>query len=234
MLDFTYSYETKTKCWYNSICDKSKCGTNFCIRHYKMSSLIYMAGMQGKECYPVPLKLDKDAIDKDAFSSLKNIQNNVNDFINKGNNLLIYSKYTGNGKTEWSKKLLLSWFDTIWPTTDFTCRGLFISVPRLLRSYVENISKTNDYFQYINENIFNADVVVWDELNSKDYTEFEHNYLLSVISHRISIGKSNIFTTNYDLNDIERKLGTRLSSRIIGSSVKIEFKGKDKRSWGVE
>ena len=77
-----------------------------------------------------------------------------------------------------------------------------------------------------------------DKLDSiveyKDLSQFEHDYLLSVISQRISIGKSNIFTTNYSLPIIEQRLGTRLASRIIGSCIKIEFKGKDKRSWGIK
>ena len=97
----------------------------------------------------------------------------------------------------------------------------------------ENISTPNEYFQYINDNILKADLVVWDEINYKDYTTFEHDYLLGVISQRLAEGKSNIYTTNYSLPIIEQKLGTRLSSRVVGASIKVEFKGKDKRSWGV-
>ena len=53
--------------------------------------------------------------------------------------------------------------------------------------------------------------------------------MLNIISQRTSIGKANIFTTNYDLQTIEQKLGSRLSSRIVGYSEKIELKGSDKR-----
>ena len=38
---------------------------------------------------------------------------------------------------------------------------------------------------------------------------------------------------NYDLDTITKKLGTRLASRIVGSSEQIEFVGKDKRNVGV-
>lgn len=234
MFEYTYNNSDKDKCWYKDICNHSKCGENFCIRHYKMDALISMAMLEGKQRYPIQLKLDNDNADRDAFLKLKDIQKDIASFISAGKNLLIYSEKTGNGKTEWAKKLLLSWFDSIWAATDFECRGLFISMPRFMAAMKENITNPNDYYQYINENILKADVVVWDEINYKDLTTFEHDYILGIISQRIATGKSNIYTTNYNLPIIEQKLGTRLSSRIVGGSIKVEFKGKDKRCWGVE
>lgn len=233
-MEYTYDINSKDKCWYKSICDHSKCGNDFCIRHYKMDCLTSMALLEGNQKYPIQLKLDADGTDRDAFYKLRDIQNDIKNFVSSGKNILIYSENTGNGKTEWTKKLLLSWFDSIWPYTDFECRGLFISMPKFMIAMRENIKEPNDYFKYINDNIIKADLVVWDEMNYKDLSQFEHDYLLSVISQRISIGKSNIFTTNYSLPIIEQRLGTRLASRIIGSCIKIEFKGKDKRSWGIK
>ena len=49
---FQYTTSEKDKCWYNSICDKSRCGEEFCIRHYKMESLVYLA--QSKKPLIVP------------------------------------------------------------------------------------------------------------------------------------------------------------------------------------
>ena len=233
MLEYTYNTDEKEKCWYKGICDHSRCNS-FCIRHYKMDALVHMATMEGLQKYPIQLKLDSSGTDRDAYKALKEIQNNINDFVTSGKNLLIYSEKTGNGKTEWSKKLILAWFDSIWRDTEFECRGLFISLPRFMNAMRENITKPNDYYNYINDNILTADVVVWDEINYKDYSTFEHDYLLSILSQRISTGKSNIYTTNFAIPQISAKLGSRLSSRIIGSSIKIEFKGQDKRNWGVE
>lgn len=227
-MEFIYNSENKDKCWYKDICDKSRCN-GFCIRNYKMDSLAYLATMEGNQKYPVSLKPDK--VDYDKFIRLKEIKNDIKSFVESGKNLLIYSINTGNGKTEWAKKLLLSWFDSIWPYTELECRGLFISMPKFIQAMKENISKPNDYFEHINSNIIETDLVVWDELNYKDLTQYEHDYLLNIISQRTSIGKANIFTTNYDLPTIEQKLGSRLSSRIIGYSEKIELKGSDKRGF---
>lgn len=230
-MEFDYDVLEKDKCWYKDICDHSRCGNAFCIRHYKMSALLHMALMEGKMRYPIALK--PDACDLAAFRRLKAIKDGIREFVTSGKNLLLYSEHTGNGKTEWTKKLMLSWFDSIWPTSEFECKGLFISMPKFILDMKQNISKPNESFQYIDENILTTDLVVFDELNHKEWTPYEQDYMLSIISNRISYGKSCIYTTNYSLPIIEDRLGSRLASRIIGSSEKIEFLGSDKRDGGL-
>lgn len=229
MDEFVYNVEDKDKCWYLNICDKSKCGTNFCVRHYKMSYLIYLSLIEGKHKYPKKLKLEVDSPDRDSYLQLQNIRNNIGDFVANGKNLFIYSKNTGNGKTSWAVRLLLSWLDSIWSTTELECRALFISLPKLMAAMKSNIEKPNEYFQYVDEHIVKADLVIWDEFYYKNYSTFEHDYLLNILSQRLVLGKSNIYTTNCDLLEMESKLGTRLSSRILGDSTKIELKGRDMR-----
>ena len=228
-MEFIYNKNDKQNCWYKDICNHAKCGEELCMRHYKMCMLTHAATLEGKQRFTITLK--PDSVDLESYKKLRDIKNDINNFVKQGKNLLIYSNHTGNGKTEWSKKLLLSWFDSIWPFTDLECRGLFISMPRFMQAMKENISKPNEYFQYVNEVVNNVDLIVWDEINYKDWTQFEQDFMLNVISHRLSVGKSNIYTTNYDLPIIEDKLGTRLSSRIIGASELVEFKGSDKRGW---
>lgn len=236
MEEFIYDPKTKDKCWYKSVCGEQlqRCPYNaFCIRHYKMSALTHSATLEGKECYPPKLYLDKDGTDKGAFDELRSIQQNVTNFVSNGDNLLIYGTTSGCGKTSWARKILLSYFDTIWQSADISeCRGLFVSLPRLMSAMKDNIKKPNEYFQYIDSTILDADLVVWDELNYKDMSEYEHSYLLNIIDRRLSMGKSNIYTGNFRLDILEQKLGTRLASRIVGSSKVIELKGKDKRNWG--
>lgn len=230
MEEYKYDLTTKKDCWYKKICNKNNCGDNFCLRHYKMDNLVYLSLLEGKQKYSVELRPQEE--DYKSFIRLRNIKNNILDFVNNGKNLLIYSNNTGNGKTEWSKKLLLSYLDNIWPTTELECKALFISMPRFVFAMKENLSKPNDYYQYINDNIFKAKLVIWDEINYKEWTSFESEYMLNVISQRISFGLSNIYTTNYKLDVIADKLGTRLASRIIGNSECIEFFGKDQRNSG--
>ena len=208
----------------------------FNVKEFKFNYLLDKAMMEGKQRKDVPLLLDSNKIDLEPYRKLKEISKDIKNYVNNGKNILIYSKFTGNGKTEWSKKLLFSWFKAIAMETPLECRGLFVSLPRLINAMKSNITKPDDYYNYINEHIRDVDVVVWDELNYKDLSNnkstFEHDYLLDIISYRHSIGKTNIYTSNYDLDTMAASLGTRLSSRIIGESIQIEFKGNDKRGWG--
>lgn len=210
----------------------------FNLKDFKYNFLLDKSTMVGKQREEKKLLVGKDGVDKEAFSKLKAIQDDIFNFVTNGKNLLIFSEFTGNGKTEWAKKLMFSWFNSIWFKTDLVCRGLFVSLPRFINAMKSNINTPNEYFNYINSLIRDVDLVVWDELNYKDLASskstFEHDYLLDVISYRHSTGKSNIYTSNYNLENISANLGTRLSSRIIGESINIELKGADKRSWGVK
>lgn len=229
-MEYVYDTTSKKDCWYKKVCQQNECET-FCIRHYKMDYLVTHATLEGKQRYSIPLF--PDAVDRPAFVRLKEIQADINNFVTSGHNLLIYSVNCGNGKTEWAKKLLLSWFGSIWHTTEMECRGLFISLPKIIAAMKENFTKPNDYFQYINDNLLTADLVVWDEINYKEWTSFEQEFMLNVISQRVTMGRSNIYTTNYDLPNIEKRLGARLTSRIIGGSELVEFKGADKRGMSI-
>ena len=229
--EYVYDEQDKKNCWYKSICHSDLCEpdeNHFCVRHYKMHYLVSKSLLEGKERFTNTLT--PDMRDVEAYRKLADIRSNIEKFVVDGNNLLIYSQNCGNGKTEWSKKLLLSWFNSIWHKTPFKCRGMFLFMPIFISSSKDSLSKTNEYYNYVMENIYDCDLVVWDEINYKNWTDYEAELLFNIISQRIAKGKSNIFTTNYDLNTITNKLGPRLSSRIIGSSELIEFKGADRRA----
>jgi DNA replication protein DnaC len=93
----------------------------------------------------------------------------------------------------------------------------------------ENITARNDYFNYIKDNIFKADLVVWDDLGSKQGSEFELSQLLSIIDNRIALGLSNIYTSNLNRQQMYAALGERITSRVANMSIDIELHGADKR-----
>ena len=71
-------------------------------------------------------------IDFDAFTELADIKDDIVNFVSSGKCLYIASEYNGNGKTSWSIKLLLRYFDQVWAGNGFRCRGVFVHVPSLL------------------------------------------------------------------------------------------------------
>ena len=217
-------------CWKFQNSDKS-CRENdiFCPRFFRINYLYDQSLLSLKQRQHKPLRLDADGSDRDAFNKLKSIEDNIEKFVETGTNLYIHSPISGNGKTEWSLRLLQSYINKIWFKSDLRCRVLFINVPRYLISLKESITTQNDYVDHIKKNIFNADIVVFDEIGIKAATTFEFENLLNFINTRIDLGKSNIYTSNLTAQELNDRLGSRLYSRILNMSVDLEFKGADKR-----
>ena len=230
-MKYTYIYE-RENCWYKAVCplyNLDDCDSS-CIKYHKIDYLANMALLTKKQQHPKKLYIED--IDEKAYTQLNEIKLNIKKFVEEERNLLIYSKTTGNGKTEWSIKILMNYFNQIWASTDFNCRGLFINIPRFLNTLKESIKENSEYIEHIKENIISADIVVWDELGLKDLTTYEHDYLFSYINARLDNGKSNIFTSNMNTQELATLLGDRLYSRIINNSTCIELRGIDKR--GIE
>lgn len=231
-MKYTYNFE-KENCWYKEVCplvNTCECGAQ-CIKYRKMDYLANNALLTKKQQHPI--KLYVEDIDEQAYERLNEIKMNIKDFVDNSSNLLIFSKIVGNGKTGWSLKILMNYFNQIWASTDFVCRGLFINVPRFLNELKENIRESSEYIEHIKANILNADLVIWDEVGLKDLTTYEHDYLFSYINARLDNGKANIFTSNLDKSELEQSLGVRLYSRIVNNSECIELKGSDKRGLNI-
>ena len=228
---------TSNECWLKGICPKyiknenSECKDNdvFCTKLFKLDFLYKESNLPDNQREHKELRLDQSKVDKKVFESLKNIENSISSFVSGGNNLYIFSSITGNGKTSWAVRLMQEFFNTIWPESDLVCRGLFISVPRYLLSLKQNIQQKSDYLERINNRVYSADLVIWDDIGTKVATSFEHENLLSIIDYRMTCNLSNIFTSNLSPDLLKDFAGDRLFSRIIYNSTCIEFKGLDKR-----
>lgn len=216
-------YEDKT-------CDKY----DFCMRHYKINYLLDQSLLSEEQKKETALMLDSDQSDLEAYSYLNDVKYNIYKFVKEGNNLYIYSRIPGNGKTSWATKLLRAYIYKIWPESKLTCRVLFINVPKFLISLKASISNQSDYIDHINKYVYDADMVVWDDIGTKSATEFEHEHLLTLIDSRLLDNKTNIFTSNIIPNELSSLIGDRLASRIINTSKTIEFVGADKRGVNVE
>lgn len=214
------------KCWYKNVCTYDYC-TN-CIRYSEMRYLMDSSGIPANRQHPQGLVA---GIDIDKYYQLSAIKDDIVNFVNNGENLLICSKYTGNGKTSWALKLMLKYFDEIWAGNGFRVRGLFVNVPTLLLQ-LKNFN--NPISEEYKKQLMNADLVVWDEIASTSISNYDYGNLLMFIDHRIFSEKSNIFTSNATTQeDLEKSIGAKLTSRIWNCSEVIEFKGKDRRHGSV-
>ena len=201
----------------------------FCIKLFKLDYLYNESLLTDQQRRYIALRIDADGTDRDEFLRLKDIESNIENFIENGESLYIYSSNCGNGKTAWSIRLIQSYFNNIWYKCDLNCKALFINVPRFLLALKDSISNENPYVEHIRKNVLSADIVVWDEIGTKAVTQFEHEHLLSLINARIDSNKSQIFTSNLEPEELREAVGERLYSRVVNLSNIIQLKGSDKR-----
>ena len=224
------------ECPFSSTCLKYQRGykcqetTEFCLRLFKLNNLFANSCLSRDQYSRVDLRIDADGTDRDVFTRLVEISCQIVNFVDKGNNLYIYSEICGNGKTAWSIRLLQEYFNSIWWKSTLECHGLFVNVPRFFLSLKNSITNNDEYANHVKDNVLKADLVVWDDLATKGITEFENENLLSIIDQRMNERKSNIFTSNISPQNLQDMLGQRLFSRIINFSEIIHFQGKDKRN----
>jgi DNA replication protein DnaC len=216
-------------CFLREVCNGKDCSKDFCLRKYKMDSLYSAALISDSQKKRITLRVDADGTDLEQFKQLAAIENDIVNFIKEGKNLYLHSANCGNGKSSWSIRLAQAYFNKIWARSESSCRVLFISVPRYLLAIKDNISNRNTYAEYIKENVLEADLVIFDDLAAKMGSEFELTHLLNIIDNRISLGKSNIYTSNLNRQQLYNALGERLTSRVANMSVDIELFGADKR-----
>lgn len=221
------------KCLFYEKCNHIDCDKDFCIKKYKLSCLYEKARLGDKLKNSVDLYLDKAPANNDAtaFTRLKEIETNIIEFVTAGKNLYLFSGQCGNGKTTWAVKLLKAYLNRIWAKSSDECKALYINVPRFMQQVKDSFSIQSEEVTYLKENIIKADLVVFDEISAKIGSEFDIDFLLSIIDTRLSSNKTNIYTSNADKSKLINQLGERLHSRVYNNSECIEFKGTDKRNY---
>lgn len=216
-----------SKCWYIPVCDLYPHGcSESCIRFATMKFLIQNSHVPEYRWTPEKL-LPNDDID--AFLRLRDVKNDIGNWVTSGSNIYLYSEFCGNGKTSWAIKLLFAWFDYIWSACGFEARGVFVSVSSFLYKLKESIKYPNQDIETLKQQIIKCELVIWDDIGSTSLTPYEYSILLPFIDYRILAGKSNVFTGNVPPSKLEEVLGPRLGSRVFNASEHIKFITRDWR-----
>ena len=182
--------------------------------------------------YLSDIKLRPCQSDEQSFMELNTIKLNIKDFVAQGNNLLIYSAYTGNGKTTWATKILVEYIKSVGRVSfRDNCPGLFINVSNFLNKKKLAITDSSlaEEVKSIEKRILSANLVVFDDLGVKDISAYEMNSLYYWIDDRTSNLKSCIFTSNLSPQILETVLDPRVYSRVINYSILKEITGGDNR-----
>lgn len=175
--------------------------------------------------------LSPSVLDEETFNDLNNIKLNIKKFVDDGNNLLICSNNVGNGKTTWATKILKQYIEDLGDSYFNYPPAFFINVTNMLNEMKLAIS--NPELQYKINNyekcILNSNLVIFDDLGVKDFSEYDTNRLYYWIEHRTSNLKSSIYTSNLVPSQLQKALDNRLYSRIINYSIIKEIKDGDSR-----
>lgn len=228
--DYDYLFDIE-RCPYKDVCslkDTKYCNQG-CIRYMEMDFLLYMSYLPESKRFPQILIPEE--IDLDSFRRLKNVKDDIINFVESGSSLYIYSTTPGNGKTSWAIKLLLKYFDCVWSGNGFKPRGLFINVPNFLRQITENISNPSQEFAELRKLITTVDLVVWDDIGATKLSDYDHKNLLSFVDQRILANKANIYTGNLPEENLIDAIGLRLASRVYNESSVVELRGADRRGY---
>ena len=216
-------------CWLKDNCSGVDCNSEFCLKKFKLDKLFELSLLPNNYKKDIKLRVDADNGDLESFKYLKSLANAIDKFVESGDSLYIHSPISGNGKTSWAIKLLKAYLDKVWVRSELKCRALYIHVPRFLLALKDNINEKSEYVQFIKDNVYEADLVIFDEVGTKALTQYEFENILSIINARLDLGKSNIYTSNLTDTEMQQKMGDRLYSRIVNMSQDILIVGRDKR-----
>lgn len=213
----------KIPCWYT--CRKEPGEEDIdcrltCHRYMHMNYFIMNCGMPNAERYLKPINVPTE--DEDAYDRLIEIKDNVNSFVKNGNNLLLTSDKTQNGKTTWCLKLMYRYFHEIWAGSDYVPKGYFLYVPDFLRKLKSFEYNNTSEYKEIDKNLKNVDIVIWDDIINYPLSITEQTILNNYIVKRMMEGKANIFN-GLDLGNIKANIGEVLYMR-LSKCEKIELK----------
>ncbi len=137
----------------------------------------------------------------------------------EGTGLLFFGSY-GIGKTHLAAAIVNRLIGQI--------RVLYISCPDLLNEIRETLHTKGSSSRLIMAKT--VDLLVLDDIGAEKPSEWVRETLFILINHRYEHLLPTIFTTNCSLDELEQRLGGRISSRIAEMSRCIKFGGNDWRT----
>lgn len=102
-----------------------------------------------------------------------------------------------------------------------------------VQNIMDNLQKAQfgrgEYVEDISDELYESDLLILDDLGAEFSTQFTVAQLYNIINNRMNNAKPVIISTNLTIREIEEKYSQRIASRIIGSSLPLQFCGRDVR-----
>jgi DNA replication protein DnaC len=156
----------------------------------------------------------------------------INDYVTIEGRGLLFVGPVGVGKTHLAVALLQELIER------YQVNGLFYQFGALLRQIQDSynpVSKNSELT--VLAPVFNADVLVLDELGASKPTDWVRDTMMQIINTRYNDKRLTIFTTNYsdtrkkekDGEILEDRIGVALRSRLYEMCKKVVIEGEDYR-----
>ena len=199
----------------------TQCGVS-CIPHQRLMYLYERSLMPPVYQHPVPLYPRQDL---EAYTILKQAQDDIVQFVKAGSSLFLYSPYHNNGKTTWACKLMNQYFRKVAGWSHLEHRGVFVFTPHFSQLFRQAVDDDNPAFFEFLKQIKDADLVIWDSIDLEVYGSLLRDQLTSTISYRALYKKSQIFTSATSLNRLEslQQLGPAAVAKIRITCTCLEF-----------
>lgn len=103
------------------------------------------------------------------------------------------------------------------------------SVPNVMNKLEREHFGKNAGNENLLEELCECDLLILDDLGAEFSTQFTVAQLYNILNTRMINNLPTIISTNLSMREIEEKYSQRVASRIVGSSVPIQFCGRDVR-----
>lgn len=196
------------KCYAEKYCKKSKTECNeFCDGYRLLRALYKMSRIPERYCYNIPLV--PEGKDLGAFEALNDFMKSVEERVEKGEGLYIWSESTGNGKTSWACKILSYYFRKVAFKSGLENEGLYIYLPTFLDDLRQSYDDPDPDFSELLAMLKNCKLLIIDDIGAEKSTEWVNERLLSIINTRMMKGLSTIYNFRHQggLSAVKRVLG---------------------------
>lgn len=159
-------------------------------------------------------------------------QNVIEDYLSLDGRGLLFTGPVGVGKTHLAVAILRELIER------YQVRGLFYQFGALLRQIQDSYNPVSQSSELsVLEPVFEADVLVLDELGASKPTDWVRDTMMQIINNRYNEKRLTIFTTNYSdsrKNEkegeiLEDRIGVPLRSRLYEMCKTVVIEGEDYR-----
>ena len=216
------------RCYAEKYCkkDRKEC-SEVCGGYRVLKSLYSLSQIPERYKYNIPLVPGK--ADIPAFEELDEFMKSVKDHVEAGDNLYIWSNYTGNGKTSWACKIMGYYFRKIAFSTGLENEGLYLYTPSFLEDLRNSYHEKTPEFSKVLDMVDNCKLLIIDDIGEGNPTEWVRERLTCIVNNRANNNKSMIFTSGLSPDELGEKLGAKLYSRVKMGTQVVNITGGDRR-----